>query len=189
MTALPAAVRDELDERERRTRERRAAGEPSVALRRVPLRVVVDGVRSLWNVGSIFRSADGCGVEHLHLTGITGTPPRAEIAKTALGAEQAVAWSYRADPLEVLDALVRDGYTPVALEATERAEAVDRFAWPSRVLLVVGNEVAGVSAALLERCPAHVSIPMLGEKRSFNVAVAFGIAAHAASRALIQSKA
>jgi tRNA G18 (ribose-2'-O)-methylase SpoU len=135
-------------------------------------------------VGSIFRTADACGVERLILTGITGCPPQPRIAKTALGAEEAVAWSYRADPLEALEEWSGRGYTPVAMETSRRAVSVEEADWPESVCLVVGNEVAGITPRILEACPRHVSIPMLGVKDSFNVAVAFGIAAYHAARAL-----
>jgi len=180
ITARPVEV-----ERAIRRRERaRPGGAGAEGLARLPLRVVVDNVRSLWNVGSIFRTADACGVEELVLAGITGCPPRAEISKTALGAEQMVAWRYVADAAAAVEALAGEGYLPVALESGGGAAAVEAFDWPPRVCLVIGNEVAGVGPALLERCPRRVAIPMYGGKESLNVAVAFGIAAHAAARAL-----
>jgi tRNA G18 (ribose-2'-O)-methylase SpoU len=144
----------------------------------------VDDVRSLWNVGSILRTADACGVREVVLAGITGTPPRVQIEKTALGAEHAVAWRYRADTVAALNELVAKGYTPVAVETSPRAVPVDEFAWPSPVCLVIGNEVAGVTPQVLEACPHHVSIRMRGVKDSLNVAVAFGIVAHHAAGAL-----
>jgi len=177
MTARPISVEEQL-----RSQEARVRGGAGSTLERLPIVVLLDNIRSLWNVGSIFRTADGCGVERLVLTGITGCPPRREVTKTALGAEEAVAWEYRADAAEALAVAVARGYEPVALEATDDAVPIDSFAWPARPLLVVGNEVAGVSDAVLAACPRRLAIPMLGAKSSFNVAVAFGIAAfHAAS--------
>jgi tRNA G18 (ribose-2'-O)-methylase SpoU len=146
--------------------------------------VLVDSVRSLWNVGSIFRTADACGVREIALAGITGCPPRPEIAKTALGADRAVAWRYFSDPVEALGALRGSGYAPVAVELSPRAVPLARIVWPAAVCLVVGNEVAGISPAVLEACERHVAIPMRGIKGSLNVAVAFGIAAHAAAQRL-----
>ncbi len=161
--------------------ESAATGIPS-PVARLPFAVLVDSVRSLWNVGALFRTADACGVREMVLCGITGCPPRVQIAKTALGAERAVAWRYRADPVEALGELVAQGYSPVAVETGSRALPFDRFAWPASVCLVVGNEVAGVSPQVAARCPHQVRIPMRGVKDSLNVAVAFGIAAyHAAS--------
>jgi tRNA G18 (ribose-2'-O)-methylase SpoU len=151
-------------------------------LGRLPFVVLLDNVRSLWNVGSIFRTADACGVECLWLTGITGCPPRPEISKTALGAEAWVAWEYEADASRALEGLVARGYHAVALE--EGGEDVDRIGWPDPLCLVVGNEVAGVSPRVLGACSLRASIPMRGVKSSLNVAVAFGIAAHRAARSL-----
>jgi tRNA G18 (ribose-2'-O)-methylase SpoU len=179
MTARPLGIEARLA-----AQEARIEGAPGLPVRRLPLAVLVDDVRSLWNVGSIFRTADGCGVRAVVLAGITGTPPRAQIEKTALGAERAVAWRYRARALEALKELVEEGYAPVAVETTPRAVPVDVFTWPSPVCLVIGNEVSGVDPQVLEACPHHVSIPMRGVKDSFNVAVAFGIAAHHAAGAL-----
>jgi tRNA G18 (ribose-2'-O)-methylase SpoU len=95
-----------------------------------------------------------------------------------------VAWRYRAEPRQALDELVAAGYEPVALETTARAVPLERLDWPAPVCLIVGNEVAGIGADLLDACPRHVAIPMRGVKDSLNVAVAFGIAAYHASRAL-----
>ncbi len=163
--------------------ESAATGIPS-PVARLPFAVLVDSVRSLWNVGALFRTADACGVRELVLAGITGHPPRPEITKTALGAEEAVPWRYRADPAEALAELVGEGYIPVALEAGPRAVPLDQVAWPAPLCLVVGNEVAGITPAVLDACPVHAVIPMRGVKSSLNVAVAFGIAAHAAATAL-----
>jgi tRNA G18 (ribose-2'-O)-methylase SpoU len=182
MTACPVEVEAVLARR-----ERHVAGSPGADVRRLPLVALLDGVRSLWNVGSMFRSSDACGVERLILTGITGCPPRREIEKTALGAELAVAWDYRADALAALDEVRGAGYAPVALEDAPGAVSVAAFAWPARTCLVVGNEVAGISPRVLAACPARVRIPMYGIKGSLNVAVAFGIAAHHAAMALVRS--
>ena len=179
LTARPPEVAARLAAQEERSR-----GGAGAAVARLPLAVLVDNVRSLWNVGSIFRTADGCGVREVVLSGITGCPPRAQIAKTALGADEAVAWRYRADPRQALDELIGAGYAPVALETTARAVPLERLDWPPAVCLIVGNEVAGIGAELLDDCPHHVAIPMRGVKDSLNVAVAFGIAAYHAGRAL-----
>jgi len=170
--------------RELRRREERIGGGGGVPSRRLPLVVLVDNVRSLWNVGSIFRTADACGVERLVLTGITACPPRPEIAKTALGAELAVPWRYRADPASAVAELAAAGRVPVALESGDGSVPLDSFDWPERPCLIVGNEVAGVSPSVLHECVRRVSIPMRGVKGSLNVAVAFGIAAHRAASVL-----
>ncbi|MFQ5718589.1 MAG: TrmH family RNA methyltransferase [Acidobacteriota bacterium] len=182
LTARPLAVEEQL-----RAQETTIRGLATSPLPRLPLVVLADNIRSLWNVGSIFRTADACGVKRLLLTGITGHPPRPEIAKTALGADQVVAWDYRASAFEALAEIRAEGYVPVAVETGPAAMTVDDFVWPRRVCLVIGNEVAGVSPPILAACAHHVSIPMRGMKDSLNVAVAFGIVAHAASRSLAGS--
>jgi tRNA G18 (ribose-2'-O)-methylase SpoU len=176
LTARPASLEAPL-----RAREARSLGGGGSPVERLPLAVVLDNVRSLWNVGSIFRSADACGVRELVLAGITGCPPRPRIAKTSLGAEHVVPWRYAADAAEAIDELTGSGYVAVALENAPDAVPLDDLAWPDRTCLVVGNEVAGVSPQSLAHCQARVRIPMLGVKASFNVAVAFGIAAHRAA--------
>jgi tRNA G18 (ribose-2'-O)-methylase SpoU len=179
MTAKPLSVEAGL-----REKERKVTGGSGAPIERLPLVALVDNVRSLWNVGSIFRTADACGFREVVLAGISGCPPRAEISKTALGADEAVPWRYHADVTEALHHLRDAGYATVAVETSERAIPLQRFDWPSRVCLVVGNEVAGVSAAAQEGCDHHVRIPMYGVKSSLNVAVAFGVAAYSASTAL-----
>ena len=150
----------------------------------LPLVAVLDNIRSLWNVGSIFRTADACGVRRLFLAGITGTPPRKEISKTALGAEESVAWRYVSSASEAVDAATHEGYTPVVLESSRDAVAIDEIQWPEKVCLILGNEVAGVAPGMLATQMQQVYIPMAGKKESFNVAVAFGIAAFEAASQL-----
>ena len=173
MTARPLGVNAKLAAQQQRLR-----GSSGIPAARLPIALLVDNVRSLWNVGSIFRTADACGVREIVLAGISGCPPRPQISKTALGAEEAVPWRYRAEAMEGLTELARAGYTTVAIETSPRAVAFDRFEWPAAVCLVIGNEVAGVGEELLDACERHVSIPMRGVKDSLNVAVAFGIVAH-----------
>jgi tRNA G18 (ribose-2'-O)-methylase SpoU len=167
-----------------RAKEADGGSGPGADIERLPLAAILDDIRSLWNVGSIFRTADGCGVRKLWLAGITGTPPRVEITKTALGAEEQVAWDYRADVLEAIEEARAEGYEPVVVEAGEGSEEVGEFTWPRRPCLVLGNEATGVSPLVLDACAQRLSLPMCGVKESFNVAVAFGIAAHHAALAL-----
>ena len=176
MTARRVEIADKLA-----LQQERIGGVAGSPIPRLPLVVLVDNVRSLWNVGSIFRTADACGVRQLVLCGITGYPPRDQISKTALGAEHVVAWRYRADPHEGLDELLAEGFVPVAVETTSRAESLESFNWPKSVCLVIGSEVAGVSSRVLDDCPRHVRVSMRGVKDSLNVAVAFGIVAHHAA--------
>ncbi len=143
------------------------------------LYVVCHNVRSLHNVGSIFRTADGAGVTKLYLCGYTGHPPRPEISKVALGAERAVPWEHHYQTWRVLDRLRAQGVQVIALEnrvegSVDYREVRPRF--PAALLL--GNEVEGLSPGLLKRADVIMHIPMHGIKESLNVAVAFGIAVY-----------
>lgn len=142
---------------------------------RLPVVVVLDRVRSAYNVGAFFRNADGAGVSKLVLTGYTARPPHPGIAKTALSAEQRVAWEYRRDPLEAVRSLKKQGYRPAAVETS--AHAQDLFEWSPRfpAAVIFGNEVEGIGPELAAECGDLVRIPMLGLKQSLNVAVAGGI--------------
>jgi len=138
--------------------------------------LVLDNIRSLYNVGSMFRSADGFGVSKIWLCGITGTPVQNGLKKVALGAEEAVPWEHAGSTWRVLDRLRREGYRIVGLETLPEAVPIGSFRPGGKVALVVGNEVDGLAPAVLKRLDAAVRIPMLGMKRSYNVAVACGIA-------------
>lgn len=140
------------------------------------LRLLLQNIRSLWNVGSMFRTSDAFGVEFVHLTGYTGTPPRKEIAKTALGAEAWIPWDHHADPLEVMRSLAADGWDLVALELTPDAVDINDYKPGPKTCLIVGHEVSGVDPEVLKLCRATVKIPMQGLKESLNVSVAAGIA-------------
>jgi 23S rRNA (guanosine2251-2'-O)-methyltransferase len=146
-----------------------------------PLEALLDNIRSIHNVGSIFRTADGVGLRRLHLAGITPTPAHPRLAKAALGAELRVSWSYGANGAAMAAALREQGLQLWAVEATAAAEPLfgaDLSSPQGPVALVVGNEKAGVDPAILAHCSRVLSLPMLGMKRSLNVAVAFGIAAY-----------
>jgi len=143
--------------------------------------VLLDNIRSAWNVGSILRSADGFGFSHAYLCGITPTPENDAVQKTSLGAEDSVTWSHHKDAVKLVKGLKVEGWKVFALEEDARASAISdltdsRFANP--VVLIVGNEVTGVDPELLDLCDGVFYIPMRGEKKSFNVAIAFGIAAY-----------
>lgn len=147
---------------------------------------VLENIRSMGNVGSIFRSADGAGVNRLLLTGFTAHPPRIQITKTALGAEEHVPWEYWSRAVDAVHALRQQGFRVVALEKTPDSEDLDTLltARPvtQPVAFVVGHEVEGVSDAVLELCDATAHLPMHGHKESLNVAVAFGLAAYTLRR-------
>jgi 23S rRNA (guanosine2251-2'-O)-methyltransferase len=144
------------------------------------LEVLLDNLRSAWNVGTVFRIADGLGIRKLHLGGITPTPANPKVVKTALGAEQNVPWTYYSDGLAAAQSFAEHGYRLWALENHDRAISLLDGSLPEadgKVLLVVGNENTGIDPCILACCERMLCIPMLGVKRSLNVAVAFGIAA------------
>jgi tRNA G18 (ribose-2'-O)-methylase SpoU len=150
---------------------------------------VLDNIRSLHNVGSIFRSADGASVGKLFLCGMTGTPPRSEIRKAALGAEDHVAWEYFKTTEEALGKLKAEGYHLVALENnTPRAKDFRNVEYEFPLALVIGHEYNGIAEGILSSCETVISLPMRGKKSSLNVAVAFGIAAYEISTYLQRTK-
>ena len=141
-----------------------------------PIYGLIENVRSLHNVGSIFRTADGAGISKLYLTGITGCPPREQIRKTSLGAEETVPWSYEKDAAGVIKRLKKKGYQIVALEHTSSSSHYGEADYRFPLCLIVGNEYHGMQDHLVEMADLAVEIPMLGVKQSLNVSVAFGIA-------------
>lgn len=150
---------------------------------RLPVSVIVDNVRSLYNVGSIFRTSDGALIQKLFLTGYTPRPPRKEIDKTALGSTKSVPWEYVSSPLAAVDALRGDGYRICCLELT--TESIPYFRVRKRdfpICLIIGNEITGVSKELVALCDLGLEIPMFGVKQSLNVAVAYGVAVFELSR-------
>jgi tRNA G18 (ribose-2'-O)-methylase SpoU len=135
------------------------------------------------NVGSMFRSADGAGIDRLIITGFTAHPPRAEISKTALGAEEHVPWEYWSRAADAVDALRQQGYRILGLEKTgdsiEIEQLLDKYPARGPIAFAVGHEITGLSDELLESCDQVAHLPMRGHKDSLNVAVAFGLAAYA----------
>lgn len=151
-----------------------SAAASNLGISQLPVSILLDQVRSLYNVGAFFRIADAAGLARLYLTGITGHPPSRALSKTALGAEQTVAWEHHWDPLPLIDGLREQGQQLTAIETSVRA--VDLFEWQPRfpVCVVFGHEVEGIRPELRERCDVHVRLPMLGRKHSLNVSVAGG---------------
>ncbi len=145
--------------------------------------LVLDNIRSLHNVGSMFRTADGFGVKKIFLCGITGTPEQNGLKKVALGAELAVPWEKSGHAWRVVERLKKEGYAGVGLERCAGSVPIGGYRPPKKLALVVGNEVRGLSPALRKRLEATVEIPMVGIKESFNVAVACGVALYALSGA------
>lgn len=142
--------------------------------------ILLDNIRSIWNVGSIFRTADGLGINKLYLCGITPTPENKTIRKTSLGAEETVTWEHSRNALETAKKLKADGHILIALEQDERAKSIEVVHEMSyeKITLIIGNEVTGVDPELLDLCDHVLYIPMRGQKRSFNVEVALAIAAY-----------
>ena len=141
----------------------------------LPVSILLDNVRSLYNVGAFFRTADAAAIQKLYLCGITGHPPKHEISKTALGADETVPWEFAWDPGPPLHALRTRGVELAAIETS--VHAVDLFDWQPRfpVCVVFGHEVDGIRSEISRLCDTHVRIPMLGVKHSLNVATAGGV--------------
>lgn len=145
------------------------------AITRLPVVVILDNVRSLYNVGAFFRTADAVRVERILLSGITATPPHSQIAKTALGAEATVPFEHVEDTCAAIERLRDRGYHIAAIETSAQAE--DIFDWTPvfPTCVVFGHEVTGLSDVVLDACDVHVRIPTLGLKQSLNVATAGGV--------------
>ena len=142
---------------------------------------LLDNIRSVFNVGNILRTADGAGIRHIHLCGITPTPNNPKLAKTALGAERSVPWTQYRDGLAAAVSLRKQGLRLWALEGGSRAESLfdARAALKGPpIVLVVGSEISGVDPCILEHCERVFCLPMEGMKNTLNVAVAFGVAAY-----------
>ncbi|MGY3212814.1 RNA methyltransferase [Mucilaginibacter sp. HD30] len=144
---------------------------------KLPVVVVLDNVRSMHNIGSIFRTSDGFAVEKVILCGITAQPPHREIEKTALGATQSVDWSYYTDVKEAIQQLKTDGYQIIAIEQAEASTMLNEFtpAENENYALVFGNEVNGVSDEVMAIADGCIEIPQFGTKHSFNIVVSAGI--------------
>jgi len=145
------------------------------AIAQLPVAVVLDNIRSLYNVGAFYRTADATSIEKLYLCGITAKPPRKEISKTALGAEETVPWEHTPDTGELIRALRSREYEIAAIETG--IHSVDLYDWRPRfpVCVVFGNELDGLPQEISALCDNCVRIPMLGTKHSLNVATAGGV--------------
>ena len=145
---------------------------------KLPICALLNNIRSIHNVGSIFRTADGAGLEKLWLCGITPIPPSLQLTKTALGAEKIVPWEYRQNAKVCIEELKNQGYEIVALEQTRQSIPHNEFRSQRPVCLIVGNEIGGVGDELVPLCDTSLEIEMRGVKNSLNVSVAFGIVAY-----------
>lgn len=157
-----------LDDHRREAERRQDSARPRLVL-------VLDNIRSLNNVGAIFRAADGFGVERIYLCGITPSPPRPEIAKISLGAEDAVPYESVADPAKVVRMLQHDGFTVLCAEQTDRSRSIFEADLPHPIALVLGHETEGVDEKVLELADGEVEVPMYGTKHNHNVATCAAI--------------
>lgn len=144
---------------------------------KLPVIVVLDNVRSMHNIGSVFRTADGFAIEKLYLCGITAQPPHREIEKTALGATQSVAWTHFESTLEAVASLREDGYEIIAIEQASGSIMLNTFQPESskKYALIFGNEVNGVSEEVMAQIDKCIEIPQFGTKHSFNIVISAGI--------------
>jgi len=165
----------ELDQERKARAQNRQGNTPTLV-------ALLDDIRSLHNVGAIFRTADGAFFDHLYLCGITGTPPRSEIRKTSLGAEENVSWSYAENPLSVVHQLAGAGFQIVVLEQTDNSIDYHSAEYKFPLCLIVGHEYKGVREELVVAADLAIDLPMRGCKHSLNVSVAFGIAAYEIAR-------
>ena len=158
------------------TELKRLSSEDFKQTEKLPVTVVLDNVRSLHNVGSVFRTADAFLIEAIYLCGITATPPHAEIHKTALGAENTVEWQYFEHTLDAVRQLKQKSYRILAVEQAENSISLNHLQLENqRYAFILGNEVKGIDQAVMDYCDACIEIPQFGTKHSLNVSVAAGI--------------
>ena len=161
-----------MDELDRKTADEAKKGV------RFPVVVVLDNVRSMQNIGSVFRTADAFNIEAMYLCGITAQPPHRDIQKTALGATESVPWYYHAHTMSAIQSLISQGYAIYAVEQTTKAVSLPKYTFElkkDKVAFVFGNEVDGVDSSILAMCHAAIEIPQWGMKHSLNISVAAGI--------------
>ncbi|MDZ4756640.1 MAG: RNA methyltransferase [Bacteroidota bacterium] len=142
---------------------------------KMPIVIILDNVRSLHNVGSVFRTCDAFRVEALYLCGITGTPPHKELHKTALGATETVNWKYYDDTIAAVTELKQAGYHIYCIEQTVKSTMLHQTALDGKIAFVFGNEVEGVNDDIIQIADSSIEIPQFGTKHSFNVAVTVGM--------------
>lgn len=154
---------------------------------KLPVVIVLDNLRSLNNVGSVFRTSDAFRIEKIYLCGITAFPPNREIHKTALGAEDTVDWEYAEDTIEVIEKLRTENYRIFAAEQTENSISLETFrlSKTNKYALIFGNEVKGVQQAVIDLAEGCIEIPQFGTKHSFNISVSVGIILWELSRPLL----
>ncbi|MCD4653543.1 RNA methyltransferase [bacterium] len=154
----------------------------SMFIERFPIHVILEDVRSLYNVGSIFRSSDAVRIASLNICGITGHPPRKEITKTALGAQDTVPWNYFEKGVDAIKSLQCRGVNVFAVEQTDESKPLWKADMPFPIAFVFGYEIEGISAETLDLCDGAIDIPMYGFKGSLNVAVSCAVILYEALR-------
>jgi len=173
-------------DRIKRNNDELKADRPTVeeikSIPRLPISILVENVRSVHNVGSIFRTADGFGAEMIYLTGYTACPPRKDLSKTALGAEEVVPWQSFDNPIDAAKTIIKEGISLVLIEQTKISKSIYDISWQFPLCFIIGNEVDGVSEELSSMCQIHAEIPMRGIKQSLNVSVATGIVGYEFSK-------
>ena len=173
-------------DRIKRNNDELKADRPTVeeikSIPRLPISILVENVRSVHNVGSIFRTADGFGAEMIYLTGYTACPPRKDLSKTALGAEEVVPWQHFDNPIDAAKSIIKSGISLVLIEQTKISKSIYDISWKFPLCFIIGNEVDGVSEELSSMCQIHAEIPMRGIKQSLNVSVATGIVGYEFSK-------
>lgn len=144
---------------------------------KIPIILMLDNIRSMHNIGSIFRTADAFIIEKIYLCGITAQPPHKEIRKTALGATESVAWEYQKEAKPVLEKLIQEDYIPLAIEQVDQSNSLRDFEVEKnkKYVIIVGNEVEGVQQELIDICEKAIEIPQSGTKHSLNVSICVGI--------------
>lgn len=144
---------------------------------KTPIVIVLDNIRSLNNIGSVFRTSDAFLIEKIYLCGITATPPHKDIRKTALGATESVAWEHRESTVALVEEYKAKGYQTLAIEQAEKAIMLNEFAidQTNKYMLVFGNEVKGVSQEVVDCCDNVIEIPQFGTKHSLNISVSAGV--------------
>ena len=181
-----------MNKRIKRSNDELKADRPTISevkfIPRLPISILVENVRSVHNVGSIFRSADGFGADKIYLSGYTAHPPREDLHKTALGSEDAVLWEYFKNPLDAAIAIKSDGIPLVLIEQTKQSQMMYEMDWEFPICFIVGNEVTGVSEELSALADIHAELPMRGIKQSLNVSVAAGVVGYELGRAYLYEK-
>ncbi len=146
---------------------------------------ILDNIRSAYNVGSIFRTSDGAGIEQIHICGYTPTPENPKVLKTSLKSEGSIKWDHYEDINECISTLKKDGYKILAIEVDKNAQKHNEYDYPDKVALILGNEKIGISKEILSNSDDIIMIDMRGKKTSLNVAVTAGIIGYSVTEYLL----